>query len=211
MNVSNEKQIDYEVLATGSKGNAVRIENIMIDCGIPFKRMKESLYKCDTLLITHSHSDHIKESTLLKIMDEFPRIKIYGNYDVAYSYPTVNVIAEKAFTLRNGTIVTPFSGVHDVPVTYFVIQMGDTNIFYATDTCEVENLLGIKFDYIFLESNYDEHKLMTLGYKYKRKNYDPTDSSLRHLSTAKCKGFYYMNRKSKDSVLIELHMSERFY
>ena len=211
MTVSNQKKIDYKVIATGSKGNAVRIGHIMIDCGIAFSKMKDDLYKCDTLLITHTHSDHIKKSTLLKIMDEFPRIKIYGNYDVAYQYPTVKVIGTKSFKLRDGTLITPFEGTHDVPVTYFVIQKDDLNIIYATDTCEVENYLGIKFDYVFLESNYDEHKLMTLGYKYKSKNYDPTDSSIRHLSTARCKGFYYMNRRNKDSVLIELHMSERFY
>ena len=144
-------------------------------------------------------------------MDEFPRIKIYGNYDVAYQYPTVKVIGTKAFKLRDGTIITPFEGTHDVPVTYFVIQKGDTNLFYATDTCEVSNPLGIKFDWFFLESNYDEKKLEISARKYKRKGYDPTESSLRHLSTKQCKTFYYLNRRNKDSVLIELHMSERFY
>ena len=183
----------------------------MIDCGIAFNKMKEDLYKCDTLLITHAHGDHIKKSTLLKIMDEFPRIKIYGNYDVAYQYPTVSVIGSKSFKLRDGTLITPFEGTHDVPVTYFVIQKDDLNIIYATDTCEVENYLGIKFDYVFLESNYDEIKLKMSAKHYKRKGYDPTESSLRHLSTKQCKIFYYLNRRNKDSVLIELHMSERFY
>ena len=45
--------IDYEIIGTGSKGNAVRLENIMIVCGVTFKKMHEALYKCDTLLITH--------------------------------------------------------------------------------------------------------------------------------------------------------------
>ena len=205
------RDLDYHVIATGSKGNAVRIGHIMIDCGIAFSKMKEDLYKCDTLLITHTHSDHIKKSTLLKIMDEFPRIKIYGNYDVAYQYPTVNVIGSKSFKLKDGTLITPFEGTHDAPVTYFVIQKGDTNLFYATDTCEVSNPLGIKFDWFFLESNYDEKKLEMSARQYKRKGYDPTESSLRHLSTKQCKTFYYLNRRNKDSVLIELHMSERFY
>ena len=42
--------LDYNVIASGSKGNAVRIENIMIDCGITFGRMEEDLYKVDTLI-----------------------------------------------------------------------------------------------------------------------------------------------------------------
>ena len=41
--------LDYNVIASGSKGNAVRIGNIMIDCGITFGRMEEDLYKVDTL------------------------------------------------------------------------------------------------------------------------------------------------------------------
>ena len=33
-------ELDYKVLSTGSIGNAVRIEDIMIDCGISYKTMK---------------------------------------------------------------------------------------------------------------------------------------------------------------------------
>lgn len=203
--------LDYHVIATGSRGNAVRIGHIMIDCGIPFSRMKEDLYLCDTLLITHTHSDHINKKTLLRIMEEFPRISIYGNYDVAYQYHVNHIVGSKAFELKDGTRVTPIEGVHNVPVTYYVIQKDDVNILYATDTCKVENPLGIKFDYFFLESNYDEQKLRLSANRYKRKGYDPTESSLRHLSTKQCKTFYFINRRNKDSKLIELHMSERFY
>lgn len=189
----------------------MRIGHIMIDCGIPFTKMKEDLYLCDTLLITHTHSDHIKKQTLMRIMSEFPRIKIYGNYDVAYQYPTVNVIGSKAFKLKDGTVITPFEGDHDVPVTYYAIQKDDVNVLYATDTCQVENILGLKYDWFFLESNYDEKKLEISARQYKRKGYDPTEASLRHLSTKQCKTFYFLNRRDKDSKLIELHMSERFY
>ena len=66
-------------------------------------------------------------------------------------------------------------------------------------------------DYMFLESNYDERKLKELAKQYRTKGYDPALSNLRHLSTQKCKEFYYVNRRDKDSVLIELHMSKRFY
>ena len=59
------------VLASGSKGNSTYIEagthKILIDVGITFKdlscRLSEinvSVNDIDTLLITHSHSDHTK-------------------------------------------------------------------------------------------------------------------------------------------------------
>ncbi|MGK9479829.1 hypothetical protein QQG13_09200, partial [Melissococcus plutonius] len=62
-------ELDYQVIASGSKGNAVRIKNVMVDCGIPFKKMKEALYECNYLLITHIHSDHIRPATLNKIKE----------------------------------------------------------------------------------------------------------------------------------------------
>ena len=182
----------------------------MIDCGIPYKKMKDDLYKCDALLLTHIHTDHIKPSTLMSINADFPRIQTYGNPTTAYKFYVNHIISSKPFTVGDMTI-TPFEGEHDVEVTYFVIQKGDLNIIYATDTNKVENLLGLKFDYLFLESNYDERKLAELSKQYTRKGYNPYDSSFRHLSTQKCKEFYYVNRRNRDSKLIELHMSNRFY
>ena len=210
MQAKNTK-LDYNVIATGSTGNAVRIGSIMIDCGIPFKKMKEDLYKVDTLLLTHSHSDHIHPATLKSIRKEFPRIKVYGNAHVAYQYDVDIVIGTARVRLPKNREVIPVEGRHDVPVTYFYIIMNGLNIIYATDTMKVENPLDLPLDYVFLESNYDETKLRELGKQYKRRGYDPIKSSMRHLSTQQCKEFYYVNRRDATSELIELHQSHRFY
>lgn len=61
------QELDYRVIASGSKGNAVRIGDVMVDCGISFKDMKDALYECKYLLITHTHSDHVRKATLKKI------------------------------------------------------------------------------------------------------------------------------------------------
>lgn len=203
--------LDYNVIASGSSGNAVRIENIMIDCGIPFKKMKEELYKVDTLLITHAHSDHIKEATYQSIRSEFPRIHTYANADVAYRYQIDTVVGTKKFVLPKKRIVRPYDGKHDVPVTYFIITMKGVNILYATDTNYIANPDEIPIDYFFLESNYDERKLQQLREKYRTRTYDPIESSLRHLSEQKAKEFYYVNRRDAKSEFIELHKSSRFY
>ena len=84
--MKEKQKLNYHVIASGSSGNAVRIGGIMVDCGVGFTEMKEDLYQVDTLLITHAHSDHVKPSTLESIRREFPRIKVYGNADVAYRY-----------------------------------------------------------------------------------------------------------------------------
>lgn len=204
-------KLDYNIIATGSTGNAVRIENIMIDCGIPFIRMKEDLYKVDSLLITHAHSDHVKPRTLERIRKEFPNIRVYANADVAYRYTVDKVIGTAPFKVRGKKRVIPFDGVHDVPVTGFVLLIEDLNVLYMTDSARVNPPGDIKFDYMFLESNFDERKLRELSKQYKRRGYDPYSSVTRHLSTQKCKEFYYVNRRNEKSVLIELHQSHRFY
>lgn len=203
--------LNYNIIGTGSTGNAVRIENIMFDCGVPFSHMHEDLYKVDTLLITHSHSDHIKPSTFERIRAEFPLIKIYANADVAYQYEVDKVIGTAAFKLPGKRVVIPFEGVHDVPVTGYIVKMKGLNILYMTDTARVKPPVEIPLDYVFLESNFDERKLKEESKRYKRHGYDPYMSVTRHLSTQKCKEFYFLNRRSKDSVLIELHQSKRFY
>lgn len=205
------KSLDYNVIASGSSGNAVRIENIMIDCGIAFKKMHEDLYKVDTLLITHAHGDHVHESTYEAIRSQFPRIKTYANPDVAYRFPVDVVIGSKKIILPKKRIIRPYEGRHDVPVTYYIITMNKLNILYATDTYYVDNPEEIPIDYFFLEANYDEKKLLAMRKQYKTRSYDPIDSSLRHLSVQKAKEFYYVNRRNAESELIELHKSSRFY
>lgn len=205
------EKIDYNIIGTGSSGNAVRIENIMFDCGIPYNKMKEDLYKVDTLLLTHSHGDHIKASTFEKIKTDFPMIEVYGNADVAYQYDVDKVIGTYPFTLKGGRTILPFDGVHDVPVTGYIVQMKGLNILYMTDTAKVEPPEDIPLDYVFLESNFDERKLREQSKKYKRHGYDPYLSVTRHLSTQKCKEFYFLHRRNAESVLIELHQSGRFY
>lgn len=205
------RELDYKIIATGSTGNAVRIENLMFDCGIPFKEMKEELYKVDSLFITHSHSDHVKEATLKAIRKEFPRIKVYGNANVAYQFDVDVVVGTAPVKLKRNRTVIPFEGVHDVPVTGYLVKTKDINLLYMTDTARVELPEDIPLDYVFLESNYDETKLRQLAKQYRRRGYNPMESSLRHLSTQKCKEFYYVHRRDKDSKLIELHQSHRFY
>lgn len=49
--------VKYEIIATGSQGNAVIIENkILIDCGVPFKSLTKQYKNLKLVLLTHIHS-----------------------------------------------------------------------------------------------------------------------------------------------------------
>jgi phosphoribosyl 1,2-cyclic phosphodiesterase len=203
--------LKYKILSSGSQGNCVIINgDIMFDCGIPYKKMKNDLYDVKYLIITHVHTDHLKLETLLQIMRNFPRIQIIGNYEV-HQAAMVNHIANAGHDIKTEDyIFTPFECFHDVLTYGYTFQIGEDRIIYCTDTSSLENAPKDQYDYFFLESNHDEAKLEQAR-NQKKGRYDPYMSGKRHLSTQAAKAFYYTYRRSKDSELIELHKSSRFY
>lgn len=211
------KELDYKILASGSTGNAVRINNIMFDCGISFAKIKEELYKCDYLFITHEHLDHINPATLKKIKEFFPNIKIISNKSVWENFLTDIFMCEyQQLEINNGDIVTAFICPHNVDTFGYTIQFTDgETLIYATDTWNLDRLPEkMKFDYCFIESNYDEDKVKQIqesGNSKKLFGYNIIENAFRHLSKQKCKEFYYTRRKDKESLLVELHKSSRFY
>ena len=210
----DEKQrldsLNYEVLKTGSKGNCVVIEDVMIDCGIPFSRMKDHLYDIKYLLITHQHSDHVKPATLQKIKDMFPKITILGNYEVAQRFG-VDIIVNNGFPVetRDYTFM-PVKAVHDVICTGYSFWVKGLHVCYMTDTCSYSAFKESPYDVFMIEANYDKNKLDAIGNNFKTRGYNPVLSAKRHSSSQEAKGFYYSNRRSIDSIFIPLHQSERF-
>lgn len=204
--------MNYEVIASGSKGNSVLINDVMVDCGIPFNKLKEYLYDVKYLLLTHVHSDHIRPSTYKTIRKQFPHIETVGNYDVAQLFD-VDYIINAGFELElDDYTFNAFECVHDVETYGFHWTFEDNKIIYATDTSSMKHApTDIKFDYLFLESNHDEKKLEMVADRQNEYGYNPYLSGKRHLSTQASRTYYFMNRNDRDAEHIELHRSERFY
>lgn len=203
--------MNYEIISSGSKGNAVLINDVLVDCGVSYKKLKPYLYDVKYLLLTHIHSDHIKPSTLTNIKKQFPHVKVIGNYEIAQLFEIDHII-NAGYPIDMGIYTfEAFECVHDVVTYGYTWQVEGLNIIYATDTNTLEHAPLKQYDYLFLESNYDVKKLELARGKRSKYGYDPYISGLRHLSTDDCKTFYYLNRRNKNSELIELHKSERFY
>lgn len=200
----------YEIISSGSKGNCVIINDVMIDVGVPFSKIKDHLYDIRYLLLTHIHSDHIKPATLNNIKSLFPRIKIIGNYEVHQVYG-VGILANAGYEIvTEHYTFKPFECVHDVLTYGFTWTFEDNEIIYATDTSSMHNAPKGSYDYLFIESNHSEKKLdMIIGQS--KGGYNPYLGGKRHLSTEQAKSFYYTHRKSRESEFIELHKSHRFY
>lgn len=199
----------YEVIASGSKGNSVLIDDVMVDIGIPFGKLKPYLYKVKYIIITHIHTDHLKMTTYKQIKKLFPYIKFIGNWQVAQTVQ-VDYIANAGYQIiTDDYVFNPIELVHDVVCYGYWWQSEYGNIIYATDTNNMDNAPDdVQFDYIFLESNHSESKIKKAK---ATRGYDPKISALRHLSTFKSKEFYYTHRRDATSEWIELHKSERFY
>ena len=209
--------LDYVILSSGSEGNAVRIRDIMIDCGIPFKRMKPELYKCHYLLITHDHGDHVSKPTLKSIVKQFPNIEIYSTYKVARLDDTVTAINTDYLPIILGkTEMYAIQVPHDAVCYAYVLRFGDLDVIYSTDLASTKELeefsdgQKIRYDYTFLEANYDSAKLRMLGDTWHGQYNAYVSSSTRHLSKDDSLRFYTKYKKNGGEY-IELHKSRRFY
>lgn len=210
--IDDKQMLDYRIIGSGSSGNAVRIGDMLFDCGVSYKKLEMELYSIRYLLITHTHTDHINMNTFNHIVKKFPRITIIGNWDVARKVKVDEIVGDMTTLKMNDRVIQSFANVHDVPCHGFAISMNGLNIIYATDTNTLENAPKWKYDMLFIESNHDENKIQQIQSNSKKLyGYDAWRGALRHLSTQKSKAFYYMNRRNKDSMWVELHKSKRFY
>ena len=160
--------ISFVVVGSGSKGNATLLFNeetlIQIDMGLPMRRITAALEsikknKSDLqgILITHEHTDHIKNLSMYK-----GKVPIYASKGTI-DYFDHEVVPFDSFEI--GTLsVIPFMTSHDAanPVGYVVIS-GKTKLVYLTDSGYVpeESLDYLKdADYYIMESNHDLKMLM---------------------------------------------------
>ena len=204
--------MNYKIVASGSSGNAVVVDDMLFECGIPFSRLKDYLYGVRYLFITHAHTDHLNVKTYNSIRNNFPRIETIGNWDVGKKVLLDHLIGDSTEIEFKDRSVKSFLCPHDIPCHGFVVQIDGLNMMYATDTSTLENAPKLKYDYMFIESNHDENKIKQIQNNARKKyGYDAWRSALRHLSTQQSKAFYYVNRRSENSRWIELHKSERFY
>lgn len=134
-------------LASGSKGNAVLINDILIDCGISFKQIKQrlSLINKDIkdikhLLITHEHDDHVSGiGTLLGNIDIpiYMTQKTYNNFGRNFDKirgKNINFINYYEEFCLNNVLVTPIPLSHDSSDIVGYIFKGDEQVSYFADT-----------------------------------------------------------------------------
>lgn len=146
---------------SGSKGNAIQVDNVLIDAGVktndPF----------DILLITHAHIDHIRhlDHALINSKTFFTTDRVLTSikekmerWSNKKRNTTLALMKEKYQKPEN---VETFDLKHDVPCTGFLINNEYVHITDTGVTDLPESIKGKTF--YTIESNYDEYELDTSG------------------------------------------------
>lgn len=198
-----QKRIEYNVISTGSKGNAVIINKlILIDCGVSFKALKEFYKDFKLVLLTHIHSDHFNKTTIKRLSQERPTLRFACcrwlvrplvelgvdkknidvlDFNIMYGYGICNVI--------------PVPLTHNVPNCGYKIHFPFGKLFYATDTNNLNGIVARNYDLYMIEANYEDEEInkrielkKAAGiYAYEK------DAIKNHLSKAKCDQFIANN------------------
>lgn len=181
--------LKVKVLGSSSSGNATLVWNsrggVLIDCGFTVKSFVEKLEEINLtfkdiscLLISHSHSDHVNNAVINRLVQEKKKILINYNLltPLRKKYAAVNkAIKAGLVTLFNeeevivaGFRVRNFEVPHDSQggCYGYNIVYDNKKISIATDLGFAEKGIVEKFcdsDLIVLESNHDDEMLRTSG------------------------------------------------
>lgn len=176
------------IISSGSKGNSTLIEtkknNILIDAGLPLKTLEKRLNKkmppIDTLIITHSHSDHIKG---LKSLLKEHKPTIYTHQETSNDITFYDNIKNDKNIKINDVEITLFELSHDVTCQGVLLKENKKEVLYITDTGYIKNKLLESYknkDVYIIESNYEEDMLLNGSYPFYLKQRIRSDKG--HLS-----------------------------
>lgn len=211
--------IPYHIISTGSKGNAVVInEFILVDCGVPFKAIRPFLPKLKLVLLTHIHSDHFRPSTLRKLSAERPTLRFgCGSWLVpdlvAAGVPAGNIsILEPGVMYGFGLCnIIPVWLSHNVINCGYKIHFPIGKVFYATDTNNLNGITAKGYDLYMIEANHEEDVIrQKIEEKKAAGEYAYEVHAMRnHLSKEKCDDFIYRNISyGGEYVYLHCHVEE---
>lgn len=211
----------YDIISTGSKGNAVVINNnILIDCGISYNRLRKVAGGLKLVLLTHIHSDHFQSYTVKLLANNRPLLRFVCGIWLVEPLLKAGVAMSQIDIIDTGKIyqyrfagvdvgVSPVKLYHDVPNYGYRVYYGSEKLFYATDTSMLDGVTAIGYDLYMIEANYEENELRE-RINAKKENgeyaYECT-VPYRHLSKQQADNFLYANMKS-NSRYVYLHPHE---
>lgn len=154
----------YNILATGSTGNAVLINGtVLIDCGVPQKTLRPYARQIMLVLLTHEHGDHFNRSTVRWLAHARPALR-WGCCDWMVPHLLDAGVPERQIDVYEpdlpmvymelGLGLIPVFLHHNVPNCGYKITAGGQSLFYATDTGTLDGIEAKDFDLYMVEANH---------------------------------------------------------
>ena len=153
----------YNVIATGSTGNAVTVnEEILIDCGVPFKTLEPFIQPLKLVLLTHIHSDHFRPSTVAALHKARPALRWGCCPWMARPLLEAGVDKRCIDVFELGRIyrydgicnVRPVALTHNVENCGYHLVIHGKRVFYATDTGTLSGIQARDYDLYLVEANH---------------------------------------------------------
>ena len=169
----------YEVIASGSSGNALVLNDVvMIDCGVSFKKLEPYYKKLQLVLLTHIHSDHLNKTTINRLARERPTLRwgcpewlIVPLAMCGVRKHNIDILKmDYKYSYFGFSVITPFQLEHDVPNCGYKMSFDSPfeTAVYATDTVSLPDLPNC--DYYFVEANYKDTEELENRMRVKQEN-----------------------------------------
>ncbi len=219
--------LSLKVIASSSSGNCTLLWGspgaLLIDCGLPMRytlknmlKKKVSLKTLSGVLMTHSHSDHIKGPMVKKLLGE--KVPLFCHFNTEKQFVGKFGMLKRNHITSFGHgrfkagdyIVEPFEVDHDSQGCYgFSVYHKNKKATIATDLGPPGKHLVERFkdsDVIVIESNHDTQMLEKSSRPYWLKE----RIRRSHLSNVECAGFVrkvISASEKKPSAVVLAHLS----
>lgn len=204
--------MDYNVVATGSSGNAVILDNkILIDCGVSFKHLSSYVKNLGIVLLTHIHQDHFKKSTIERLAKERPMLRFACCEWL--TEPLKQCGVKNIDILEIGKLynykqfeISPFKLYHDVENCGYRIFINGEKALYATDTATLDGVSAKDYSLYLVEANYQADEIhQRIAEKISEQKYVYEYRVFKtHLSKENCDR-WLMENKNENSAIVYLH------
>ncbi len=159
--------MNYNIISTGSQGNAIVLNNIiLLDCGVPFRDLKDVYKDLKIVLLTHIHGDHFNKTTIRKLAAERPTLRFACCYwlvsellQCGVSIHNIDSLAYGCFYNYKTFQVSPVKLYHDVDNAGWRVFMNAEKAIYMTDTVTLEGITAKNYDLYLVEANYITEEL----------------------------------------------------
>ena len=211
--------MEYKIISSGSKGNCAVFDNrILIDCGVPYRQVQYYEKSLQVVFYTHTHSDHYKKETILKLQFNRPALRVgCSEHDAEIlkqdGVQNIDILKAGDIYIYEMFDVATLNLYHDVPTVGYRLFFGNSKIFFATDTNTLDGITARNYTHYFIECNFDEDTILDKIYqKRERGEFVHNIGSLNtHLSMQQAHEFILKNVSPGHKYdFIPLHISSEF-